>query len=179
MKVQLDTKAMNALFPEGSEARVQLQNAVIANFAQEIKDKHIAHEVQKVVRDTVNFIGTEAQIGRLIRERIQEEFKSVNMGWYNTVYKVEERGKIDKAISQHADSTAYEIRSKLIEDGKKLVDESLEKSKARLNEHIGAAVNKTEADMTRRIEQRVSAKLDEIIRLELAKILARPDSMVK
>lgn len=179
MKVQLDTKAMNALFPEGSEARIQLQNAVIANFANGIKDKYIEHEVQKIVRETVNFIGTEAQISRLIRERIQEEFKSVNMGWYNTVYKVEERGKIDKAIVQHADSTAYEIRSKLIEDGKKVVNESLEKCGSRLNEHIGTVVSKAEADLQRRIEQRVSAKMDEIIRLELAKLLARPESMVK
>lgn len=35
--VKLDTKAMEALFPEGSEARVELQQAVIQNFA----DRHL------------------------------------------------------------------------------------------------------------------------------------------
>ena len=49
MKIQLDTGAMNALFPEGSEARVQLQNAVIANFARNNLDKYISQEMKKTV----------------------------------------------------------------------------------------------------------------------------------
>ena len=40
MKIQLDTKALESLFPEGSEARIELQNAVIANFAKKMQEKH-------------------------------------------------------------------------------------------------------------------------------------------
>ena len=47
MKIQLDTNAMNALFPEGSEARVELQAAVIANFATRIRD----NQIERIVRE--------------------------------------------------------------------------------------------------------------------------------
>lgn len=48
--IRLDTNALNALFPEGSEARIELQRAVVAQFVQaNIRGKTIGAEVEKIV----------------------------------------------------------------------------------------------------------------------------------
>lgn len=41
MEIKLDTQAMNALFPEGSTARVDLQSAVIANLVSQLNIKYV------------------------------------------------------------------------------------------------------------------------------------------
>lgn len=49
--LKLDTGAMQALFPEGSEARVELQRAVVANFiSQHIKPSLIGAQVESMVK---------------------------------------------------------------------------------------------------------------------------------
>lgn len=66
MKIQLDTKAMESLFPEGSQARVDLQTAVIANFTKKFKYKkleEITNQQLKIIDDfahqqTLNIIET-------------------------------------------------------------------------------------------------------------------------
>lgn len=44
MKIQLDSSALAALFPEGSEARVELQRAVVAEFLRRWADKDLKGE---------------------------------------------------------------------------------------------------------------------------------------
>jgi hypothetical protein len=49
--LKLDTAAMEALFPAGSEARVELQRAVVANFiAAHIKPAMIGAQVEAMVK---------------------------------------------------------------------------------------------------------------------------------
>lgn len=173
MKVQLDTNAMNALFPEGSEARVQLQNAVIANFAGKIKDKYLNDEVVKAVRETVDFVGTEQKIASLIRSKLECEFQHVNQGWYSTVYKLNDRQKISEAVNQYATGAAGVLRDEMVKQAKPKIDSMFEYTHKRVLDGVADAVTKAEADMLRRVEQRISAKMDEIIRMELAKLLSQ------
>lgn len=49
-EIKLDTQALNALFPEGSEARVKLQNAVIFNFvSKNFKTNTFGKEVEQYI----------------------------------------------------------------------------------------------------------------------------------
>ena len=50
-QIKLDTNAMNALFPEGSEARVKLQTAVIANFTEKLFDKKLESIFKAKIND--------------------------------------------------------------------------------------------------------------------------------
>lgn len=173
MKLQIDTNAMLALFPEGSEARVELQNAVIANFARKMQDKYIDSSVQQVVRETINFVGTEKQIGQKIREELDKEFTTHRDGWYNTVYKLDDKKKIAKAIEEYASNQASTVRLAMEKDAKATIDRQFEYSKSRVLRAVEEIVGKAEADMVRRVEQRISAKMDEIIRMEFAKLLSQ------
>ncbi|MGL5308206.1 MAG: hypothetical protein ACRC9Y_19130, partial [Aeromonas veronii] len=74
MKLQLDTKAMEALFPEGSEARVELQRAVIANFAKRVKDEHIDGLVKQEVYKETQGIAEPRELARLMNEALKREF---------------------------------------------------------------------------------------------------------
>ena len=172
MKVQLDTGAMNALFPEGSEARIQLQNAVIANFAYKMQDKYISNEVRKVVNETMDIAGTERQIGKKIRALLDAEFKVVNKGWYASIFNVNDQSKIATAINDYAATQASSIRVDLEKDAKRKIDDMMEYSKGRVMRAITDTVEKVEADMVRRVEQRITAKMDELIRLEFAKLVS-------
>lgn len=53
MKLQLDTNAMLHLFPEGSEARLDLQSAVIANLTKRIFNAELEKQILPVVENTI------------------------------------------------------------------------------------------------------------------------------
>ena len=92
MKVQLDTKAMNALFPEGSEGRVQLQQAVIQNYAQSIlkgcKDE-IKDAVSVELRSAIISVRDEV---RKEHEQFTKELLTGTDRWSSN-YKLTEKGK--------------------------------------------------------------------------------------
>ncbi len=57
MKIQLDTKAMDALFPEGSEARVKLSNAVMQNMADKLVKDFKETQLAVVAKEIANSNG--------------------------------------------------------------------------------------------------------------------------
>lgn len=59
MEIRLDTKALAALFPEGTEARVHLQNAVVAEFIRRhikpsLVEKDVIDHIDIAERNAVN-----------------------------------------------------------------------------------------------------------------------------
>lgn len=59
IKIQLNTDAVNALFPEGSEARLDLQNAVIANFVKRNADTFANLELSQYEADIMRYVQTQ------------------------------------------------------------------------------------------------------------------------
>ena len=56
--LKLDTNAVMSLFPEGSEARLKLQSAVIANVIERTtKTPHVDPELKKMIDDGVAAAG--------------------------------------------------------------------------------------------------------------------------
>lgn len=64
--IRLDKSALEAMFPEGSAARVDLQAAVVNNFVQRISDHNI-HEV------LARHVGTLEQIVKTQAEQFRED----------------------------------------------------------------------------------------------------------
>lgn len=59
--LRIDQSGLNALFPEGSTARLDLQNAAIAQFQKNIFEKYIPANVADTFRTEANKIGRHVQ----------------------------------------------------------------------------------------------------------------------
>lgn len=167
MKIQLDTNAMNALFPEGSESRVELQKAVIANFATRIRDE----QLKSIVRDELRGVGfPEAELREEFRRIIRIHFTD-QWGIPNLVVKEQSdiKAAIRTAVRDHANSI---FRQLIDEEIKKVGEESDGIVKARVDK-LRDELEKTVAGVDTRIRQRVVANIDEIIRIELANAMNR------
>lgn len=69
MKIQLDTKALQTLFPEGSEARIDLQRAVVANMLRKSFRGDLSLALRDEITRTVSEMRTE------MRQLIQAELR--------------------------------------------------------------------------------------------------------
>ena len=72
--LKLDTKAMNALFPEGSEARIELQNAVKANVLEKVTLKCMTDDAKAEVRKII--LNSEGNLKSLVQESLSTFFTS-------------------------------------------------------------------------------------------------------
>lgn len=80
MNITLDTKALNALFPEGSQARVDLRQAVVQNFVDREFMRFGNEELKKLVMEQVKEqLRDLPDVKELIRARIKSEF--TQRGW--------------------------------------------------------------------------------------------------
>ena len=69
MKIQLDTKALQTLFPEGSEARIDLQRAVVANMLRKSFTGDLDLTLRAEIGRSVSGLRTE------MRQLIQTELR--------------------------------------------------------------------------------------------------------
>lgn len=102
VEIKLDTNAMNALFPEGTEARVNLQKAVIANFAKtnlkpsQVVQKEVMAEIDKEAKKITEEVLRELQVKGPIR------------GWTDTwILKPEFEANIRKVIKEKIDQMIH------------------------------------------------------------------------
>lgn len=73
IKIALDSAALAALFPEGSEARVELSRAVAMNLVQQLAVKEIKHldndfqsQARKYILDQIkSIVGSDPSFGRV------------------------------------------------------------------------------------------------------------------
>lgn len=170
MKFQLDTKAMEALFPEGSEARVELQTAVIANFAKRIKNDHISNLVkQEVIRET-NGIADPRELGHLMNQALKAEFDNINR-WGATVNLKTDSG-IGQAMRSYVNTLQYEMIRNLRNEFQVVLKEGIEARAAGLIAQAKDELNKVEGELETRIRSNISRQMDDIIKQELKKALS-------
>ncbi|QGZ16369.1 hypothetical protein Hena1_02190 [Erwinia phage Hena1] len=79
VELKLDTAAVNALFPEGTQARVNLQQAVINNITSNILDKRINQDVLRQIEETAK----EYTLDQSLTARVQKELDAylTKRGW--------------------------------------------------------------------------------------------------
>lgn len=101
IQLRLDADALASLFPEGSEARIELQRAVVAEFARKHLGKLVPEEVQTIVRKAQKEAVTE----------ILREYRIVNQ-WGNATSELTESFKT--TMKAHVrDAVSAEINTSL------------------------------------------------------------------
>lgn len=163
MRIQLDTQAMEALFPEGSEARVELQQAVLQNIIDRNFLKMPVDHVAKACAEAAKAIKlpdvramAEAEMQKLttrtgwngpakatpafavhIREAAENEVQTaVNLAVSNAI------AQIDKAINERVEQHLGYFAAKV----KNLIEEKLDTTAA----------------------QALNARFDEVLKLAIA-----------
>jgi len=140
IQLKLDGKAVASLFPEGSEARIQLSNAVVAEvLSKHLKPQYIGDAVERqifeaktsAITEVLSKMGVQSKWGNI---SLSEEFrKTLHELIAKTV-----KGRIDQAIHEHVTS---------------------EETKAWLNRRVEYAI---EQRFNRALDEAVSARLQQI-----------------
>lgn len=170
MKLQLDTKAMDALFPEGSEARVELQRAVIANFAKRVKDDHINHLVrQEIVRET-NGLTNPSELAILMNKALRVEFDNLNSWGARTSLK--DNSDIATALRDYVSRLQSQLMCDLRKEHETMLKATIDFRVGAMVGHAKEELAKVENELETRIRSNVSRQMDTIIKQELKKALS-------
>ncbi|APU02496.1 hypothetical protein [Aeromonas phage SW69-9] len=186
MKIQLDTKALEALFPEGSEARVELQNAVIANFAKKMQEKHLEgvtrEQIQKAVRDA----GVSMDSYSIVRDMLNKTI--TNNGWDASNAQLKDTSSLAHAVRNYArqqdlklmqgmEAWANEMVSKELgkreEAGKHFVERYVQEAERQIQKAKEQAFSEIESRLVAACKQ----NMPEIIRREMANYLNKESQL--
>ncbi|AHY25323.1 hypothetical protein PS2_076 [Serratia phage PS2] len=146
MKLQLDSSALDRLFPEGTEARVDLQQAVLQNIVNrnfiKMSDEKISAHVEQAVKAV--------ELPDLNR-KISDKLKSMlsNSGW----------GSISSSTQTLKDRVRLHAQEEATKVLRETISDATETSSARLTEYSKTLV----ADQERRIRKIVSEQLNQTV----------------
>lgn len=167
VELKLDTNAVNALFPEGTEARVALQQAVINNITSEILGKRITKDIHDLVNAAVTSMGLDFNFQDMIQKELNTYMKA--RGWGSNYKELqpsrkEEIKKLVEAEVRDISHTAFEdIIKSCTEDAKTRFEDGMERK-------ITYALSKVEDKVSSRLNEKWKEILDNALvqRLGLA-----------
>ncbi|QBX32629.1 hypothetical protein Asfd1_3 [Aeromonas phage Asfd_1] len=186
MKIQLDTKALEALFPEGSEARVELQNAVIANFAKKMQEKHLEDVTRQQIHKAVRDAGVSMDSYSIVRNMVNKTI--TNNGWDAANAQLKSNSSLAQAVHNYArqqdlklmqsmDTWANEMVGKELgkreEAGKHFVERYVQEAERQIEKAKQQAFSEIES----RIVAACKQNMPEIIRREMANYLNKPNTL--
>lgn len=186
MKIQLDTKALESLFPEGSEARVELQNAAIANFAKKMQEKHLEDVTRDQIRTAVQEAGVSMDSYSIVRDMLNKTI--TNNGWDASSAQLKTNSSLARAIHNYAiqqdlklmkgmEVWANEMVSaelgKREEAGKRFVEHYIQEAERRIQKAKEQAFMEIESRIVAACKQNMPA----IIRREMANYLNQPNTL--
>lgn len=186
MKIQLDTKALEALFPEGSDARVDLQNAVIANFAKKIHERQVGNQIHDVVSQAIRESGQNVDAYNIARDVLNSQLSGNS--WNSAGRELKANSSLATAVRQYTEkhssllqngmeSWAIEIientLGKRAEQGKQFVEQYIAMAEA----NIAKAKNQALSEIESRIVAACKQSMPEIIRREMANYLNKESQL--
>lgn len=145
-EIKLDTAAMNALFPEGSTARVNLQQAVIQNFAERFVKGTLSDESLEQVKEIIR-----ESVSPVVQETFATYFNTNRQAWPVTMTLNE---KIKFSVQR-------EIESQLDKMRHQLVNESLEGFKEKSLKNLQDSIAAMETKILASIESQVTIQTNE------------------
>ncbi|UYD57602.1 hypothetical protein OFDDKENP_00226 [Aeromonas phage B614] len=180
MKIQLDTKALEALFPEGSDARVELQNAVIANFAKKMQEKHLSEVTKNQIHTAVRDAGVNMDSYSIVRDMLNKTI--TNNGWDASKAQLKTNASLANAVRNFAQQQDLKLHKSMEVWAMDYVNEHLgkrsEAGKRFVERYVQEAemqINKAKQQAFSEIESRIVAvckqNMPEIIRRELSNYL--------
>lgn len=149
VELKLDTAAVNALFPEGTQARVDLQQAVINNVVTGILSKRIDEVLVKQIHTAVLDMGLETSLRTLVQNELEAYLKkrswNTRSDLLTDISKTTVKAAVDQEVKNLSASLFDEIIKECTEKAKKTfsdgmkrkIDYALENSQ----EHFAARLN--------------------------------------
>lgn len=140
--LKIDTQALRELFPEGSEVRLDLQRAVLANFTREVTGRALTSELRQEITD----ISREAATSKEARAAVAELVSSPT-SWSAVMLTSRAREIVKtQAINEARDA----IGEYFADEARKAIESALGEFEQRINPLIDrntkAAVAKFERD---------------------------------
>lgn len=119
--ITLDTNALNALFPEGSQSRVDLRQAVIQNFVDRNFIRVGDEVLKKMVKDEI--INRTRELPS-VKDEVEKQIKAlfVQKGWNNSDTAPEFRDSLRKIVEAKAREDVDAMVNKAVEDGIKSIE---------------------------------------------------------
>ena len=153
--LKLNTPVLNTLFPEGTEARVQLQQAVLEEAAKSFVKTSLSNHVSEFLSSLVTKVKNEADIGGVIARYFQTS------GGWNSVASLKPDTQLTKALSAAVEKAFDDKFYELLEQ--------------RVEAKVADYVNRLESRVDYAVNQRLDRLTNEAIqkRVEVAVNAAR------
>lgn len=154
MQIRLDTAALSALFPEGSEARVELQSAVMAEFVRKnIKPGAMGTDFQAVLVGEARNLAD--QIKRGIADAKHSVFKEIGVAMPRSEW---DQVQLNQQQLQAIRNAAREAVSNALTE---VINERIQfhatKLEGTISHNIEAALNRlTNEELNRRFAERLA-----------------------
>lgn len=126
--LRLNTSALNALFPEGSEARVQLQSAVLAEAAGKYVKGQLTEEITGVLKARVDEVAKAINADGIMASLFERK------GW-NNVLEAREGGelviaikaKVQQVFKDHVETRMVEMIDARLVEWQELMEPNIRK----------------------------------------------------
>lgn len=142
--LKLDTNAMNELFPEGSALRLNLQNAVMANFVRKNADVWMSTEVHNIIHQIAKEeMRLEDHYPRMFKKELEKYFRLQFPTMEASELTLKSRQLIEEHVSkavhlQMADMVDQAIKNISIEQVQLMINERIDKN---IEGYINASVD--------------------------------------
>lgn len=152
IEIKLDTHTVRQLFPEGTEARSQLQQSVISNIAKDLIVKDTGNKVRKLIQDEINAYGLVIpDVTSAVQAEMAKWFESRGYG-YEKHATEQLKGRLREAADREARATLDAVVNEVIKTATDKVLKDIEYK-------IAAA----EQRIQKIIADRINTKFGEII----------------
>lgn len=165
VSIKLDTYAVRQLFPEGTQAYVDLQQSVISNIAKDLIIKDTGNKVCKLIQDEINAYGLVVpDVSDIVKKEVDTWFES--RGYGSVYYNVSNvfKGRMQEAADREARATIDAVISDVIKTATdramKDIEYKIEAATQRIEKIIVDRVNQSFASI---IDQAVAEKIKKAI----------------
>lgn len=162
IELKLDTAAVEKLFPEGTELRVNLQQSVVNNIAKRILDRDISVRLETLIRTHVTHECGMMDLNSLVKNALDTHLEKT--GWHDFRLKDSTTGQIRELVKKKVEQLADSEMQKIIND---TLSRSTNTMKNTLDRHIDNALQDVEKHISARLNQKFAAVVDAAIAAKL------------
>lgn len=161
--ITLDTNALNALFPEGSQSRVDLRQAVIQNFVDR-NFIRLGNEAlkQMVKQEVINRVRDLPSVKDEVDSQLSKMFEQ--KGWNNTVATPEFKESLHKIVREKASENIELMVQEAINSGIKSMESRV---KHNIERSVKTAEEKFMEMVSRRLVSTWGKVVDGAIKMKL------------
>ena len=159
ISLKLDTNAVLSLFPEGSEARVELQNAIIKNVVDSIVGKKVDEKISSLINDYVTYkFPSTVELQKIIDKKF-EDFVT-NKGWGSPTTNYTGIKKLADKVKSGVETECETVIEKIIQNAIDKSTKNLRDDEEALIERVSMRINRISRE---RIAEQMNKEFPEII----------------